>query len=94
MDIEKIKQEALNLVEQSKSSKELEDIRVRFLGRKGELTSLLRELGNLSPEERKSAGANLNSAKEEIEKYKTIRLEQVWVRPEQPETTSIKEDEK
>ena len=29
-----------------------------------------------------------------LEKYKTIRLEQVWVRPEQPETTSIKEDEK
>ena len=29
-----------------------------------------------------------------LEKYKTIRLEQVWVRPEQPENTSIKEDEK
>ena len=43
----------------------------------------------------------LEEAKEKIEllqqaleKYKTIRLEQVWVRPEQPETTSIKEDEK
>jgi len=77
VDIEKIKQEALNLVEQSKSSKELEDIRVRFLGRKGELTSLLRELGNLSPEERKSAGANLNSAKEEIEAKIESRLSDI-----------------
>ena len=43
----------------------------------------------------------LEEAKEKIEllqqaldKYKTIRLEQVWVRPEQPENISIKEDEK
>lgn len=46
---------------------ELEEIRLKFLGRKGELTSLLRLLGSLPPEERKEAGRRLNESKERLE---------------------------
>ncbi len=67
MDIEGIKQEALNLLEQAKSSQEIGELKVRFLGRKGELISLLRELGTLPAEERKDAGARLNQAKADLE---------------------------
>ena len=51
----------------------------------------LREIVYFQLEEAKEKIELLQQA---LEKYKTIRLEQVWVRPEQPETTSIKEDEK
>ena len=46
---------------------ELEELRVRFTGKKGELTLLLRSLGKLPPEERKSAGQQLNSLRDEID---------------------------
>ena len=51
----------------------------------------LREIVYFQLEEAKEKIELLQQA---LEKYKTIRLEQVWVRPEQPENISIKEDEK
>ncbi|ENU35183.1 MULTISPECIES: hypothetical protein [Acinetobacter] len=39
-------------------------------------------------------GEKIELLQQALDKYKTIRLEQVWVRPEQPENISIKEDEK
>ena len=46
---------------------ELDDIRVRFTGKKGELTVLLRSLGKLPPEQRKDAGREVNALRDEIE---------------------------
>ena len=46
---------------------ELDDIRVRFTGKKGELTVLLRSLGKLPQEERKNAGQAVNALRDEIE---------------------------
>jgi phenylalanyl-tRNA synthetase alpha chain len=46
---------------------ELDDIRVRFTGKKGELTVLLRSLGKLPPEIRKEAGQEVNALRDEIE---------------------------
>ena len=46
---------------------ELDDIRVRFTGKKGELTLLLRSLGKLPPEQRKDAGREVNALRDEIE---------------------------
>jgi phenylalanyl-tRNA synthetase alpha chain len=46
----------------------LENAKARYLGKSGELTALLKGLGALAPEERKSAGARINAAKERIEK--------------------------
>ena len=66
-EIENLKKQALEELTNSKSSKELNDLRVKYLGRKGELTGLLRGMGSLSPEERPKMGALVNSAKQEIE---------------------------
>ncbi len=52
---------------QSSSSEEIEEIRVRFLGRKGELTQILRGLGELSPEKRGAIGKRANEIKAKIE---------------------------
>ena len=46
---------------------ELDDIRVRFTGKKGELTLLLRSLGKLPPELRKETGQAVNALRDEIE---------------------------
>jgi phenylalanyl-tRNA synthetase alpha chain len=45
----------------------LENVKARFLGKAGELTALLKALGALSAEERKSAGARINQAKQTLE---------------------------
>ena len=45
----------------------LDDLRVRYLGRKGELTVLLRNLGRLPAEERPEAGARINAAKDQVQ---------------------------
>lgn len=65
--ISKIQKEALENVENSKDLKELNDIRVKYLGKKGELTLLLRQMGSLSAEERPVMGAAVNTAKQEVE---------------------------
>ena len=51
----------------------LDDVRVKYLGKKGELTGLLKGLGKLSPEERPAAGAEINSAKEALQEAISAR---------------------
>jgi len=46
----------------------LEDVRVRLLGKKGEITALLKSLGAMEPEARKAAGAKINEAKDALTK--------------------------
>ena len=53
----------------------LEDAKARYLGKEGSLTALLKGLGKLPAEERKSAGAAINIAKERIELALTTRRE-------------------
>ena len=66
-EIESLKKQALEEIAKSENSKELNDLRVKYLGKKGELTSILRGMGELSPEERPKMGALVNSAKQEVE---------------------------
>lgn len=47
----------------------LEDVRVKFLGKKGELTSILKSMGSLSPEERPEMGKVVNEVRAEIESF-------------------------
>lgn len=54
---------ALEAVRQAKETQELDDLRVRFLGKKGEITAQLKGLGALSAEERPAAGAKINEVK-------------------------------
>ncbi|WP_299179218.1 phenylalanine--tRNA ligase subunit alpha [uncultured Neptuniibacter sp.] len=49
------------------STQELDDVRVQYLGKKGELTALLKGLGKLTPEERPQAGAKINEAKQALQ---------------------------
>ncbi len=65
--IEKIHNEALGKICAAKDLKELNDIRVKYLGKKGELTSVLRGMGSVSPEERPIIGALVNTCKDELE---------------------------
>lgn len=46
----------------------LDDVRVQYLGKKGELTAQLQSLGKLPPEERRTAGQEINVAKETVQK--------------------------
>ena len=54
--LERIKLEALAALEAADSPAALEELRVRLLGKKGELTAVLKQMGKLSPEERPVMG--------------------------------------
>ena len=53
-------------LEKTEDKQSLEALRVRVLGKKGELTALLRGMGQLSPEERPAAGQMINDAREKF----------------------------
>jgi phenylalanyl-tRNA synthetase alpha chain len=57
----------------AESLKELDDLRVKFLGKKGELTALLKGLGKLSKEERPKMGEAINQAKVNLQNRLTDR---------------------
>ena len=58
---------ALPAIRKCQDIPSLEQVKAQFLGKQGELTELLKALGGLSPEERKSAGARVNEAKQAVE---------------------------
>jgi phenylalanyl-tRNA synthetase alpha chain len=72
--VEAILQEARGAAVAARSAAELEEIRVRFLGRQGALTQLLRSLGTLPAVERPLVGAAANEAKRELEALLEARL--------------------
>src|ERR1700757_1767210 len=53
-------------IEAASPPEALEEVRVRYLGRRGHLTLMMRELGALDPDARRRAGAELNDAKDRI----------------------------
>lgn len=59
------------------SEKELQDLKVKYLGKKGELTNIMKVLGTLPAEERPLAGQLINTAKSELEDVFTNRLDAV-----------------
>lgn len=65
--IEAIRQNALKEMAEVKDAKELNDIRVKYLGKKGELTAVLRGMGTLSAEERPIIGSLVNVVRDELE---------------------------
>lgn len=68
-EIGKIRNVARTLIEEANDKKALNDIRVRILGKKGELTTILRGMANLSKEERPVIGNMVNSVKQELEEF-------------------------
>ena len=65
--MEQLKAKVLSAVADASSVVELEAVRVSALGKKGEVTMLLRQMGSLSPEERPSFGQRVNALCGEIE---------------------------
>lgn len=61
-----LKSQALGQIEQATTLAALEELRVNILGKKGQLTLLMKELGQKTPEERKVLGAELNALKEAL----------------------------
>ncbi|MFC1953810.1 phenylalanine--tRNA ligase subunit alpha [Chloroflexota bacterium] len=79
LDPEKLKIEALNKLNSVGDTGELEQWRVRYLGRKGELTLILRGLAGMSPEEKRIIGASANKVKNSLDeslKQKELDLRQ------------------
>lgn len=65
--LEKIKQQTILTIDSCSAIKELDDIRVKVMGKKGELTAILKQMGKLSPEERPKMGQLANQVRGELE---------------------------
>lgn len=66
--LEQIKAQALAQIEASDALDKLNEVRVNVLGKKGELTAVLKSMKDVSPEERPKVGQMVNETREEIEK--------------------------
>lgn len=69
--------EAKNAIAAAADEAGIEALRVKYLGKKGELTAILKQMGSLSPEERPKMGALVNQAKQELEELITAKKEQL-----------------
>jgi phenylalanyl-tRNA synthetase alpha chain len=65
--IEEIRAKALQSIEKSEVADDLEALRVQFLGKKGELTAVLKQMGSLSAEERPAVGQMANDVRSAVE---------------------------
>ncbi len=65
--LQELKTEAVNAIAKSTSLEELEQLRVNYLGKKGQLSQILRGMGKLSPEERPIVGSLANEVKVAIQ---------------------------
>jgi len=75
LDLQALTAKAQSDIEAADNLDALDQIRVSYLGKKGELTSLLKTLGTLPAEERKSAGQDINRAKQDVQQALEARKE-------------------
>ena len=73
MDLQKLTADAQVKIDAADNLDDLDQIRVDYLGNKGELTSLLKTLGTLPAEERKTAGQDINTAKRDVQQAIELR---------------------
>ena len=66
--LQKIREDAIRQIEESGDLSKLNDVRVAVLGKKGELTAVLKSMKDVSPEERPLVGQLVNETREGIEK--------------------------
>ena len=66
-EIAKISENSKNEIADCRDLKQLSDLKVKYLGKKGELTVVLRGMGKLSPEERPVIGSLVNQVRDELE---------------------------
>ncbi len=65
--LEALRAAAISALESADAEQDIESLRVKYLGKKGELTAILKQMGGLSPEERPKMGQLVNEAKQELE---------------------------
>jgi phenylalanyl-tRNA synthetase alpha chain len=65
--LEAIRSAALNAIASTRTTAELDTVRVQYLGKKGELTAVLKQMGKLSPEERPVMGQMANEVRSALE---------------------------
>ncbi len=75
--LQQILDEAKARLQEVQNIQEAEDVRIKVLGKKGQLTGILKSMGSLSPEERKELGMQANKAKGEIEAMLNRTFEQL-----------------
>ena len=75
--LENIRLSALDAIAAAATPAEIDDIRVRVLGKKGEVTAILKQMGKLSAEERPVMGALANEVRETVEKAIEEKLEKI-----------------
>ena len=88
--LESIKKLAEEKVSKIQERQDLNDLKVKILGKKGELTEILRGMGSLSPEERPKMGSLVNSVRAEIETLINKKEQEI----EEKELAKKLEDEK
>ena len=75
-DIREILEEAQKSIDKAESMEKSEELRVKYLGKKGELTKILRTMGGLTPEERKKVGQFANEARNAIQNRITDKMDE------------------
>lgn len=75
--LEKISADFTQKINQVRDLAEIENLRISFLGKKGELTSVLRGMGKVSPEERPAIGQLANEVRSKIEEGLSVRIEEL-----------------
>jgi phenylalanyl-tRNA synthetase alpha chain len=74
-EAEGIADEASHAIDGAADLRALDELRVRYLGKKGALTTLLKSLGSLPATERPAAGAAINSAKQRVQEALDVRAQ-------------------
>jgi len=64
--MENIKKQALLLIEEATTLERLDEIRIQYVSKKGEVSSLMSQLKDMKPEERASFGSQVNLLKQSI----------------------------
>lgn len=76
-ELDDIKTTALDAIAIAPDASALDEVRVRYLGKKGELTGLLKGLGQLPADERPAAGAAINQAKSALQDAIALRKDEL-----------------
>ncbi len=79
-ELKKLLEEARAAIPAIASMEEADSVRVRYLGKKSKLTEILRSMGKLSHEEKKSLGQAANQAREEIETLLNDKMKDIKVK--------------
>ena len=79
--MEQLKLEALKQIEEASDLSTLENIRIVYLSKKGSVTELMKQLKDMSPDERKMFGESVNLLKQTIEEALNLKKIQLEMTP-------------